>query len=650
MALNPFFLQGSQSEQRLIQELINEQLTIYGVEVIYLPRKIVNQDTVLNEIQSSKFDDNFAIEAYVNTYEGYGGAGDIMTKFGMSLKDELTVTISKERYEDFIAPFLGLGELNTNNDDEINVISRPREGDLIYFPLGRRLFEVKFVEHEQPFYQLGKNYVYQLKCELFEYSDELGGWDQLSTTTEEIDSALEDQGYITSILMIGAGTTAQTTAHTATGYVRQIFLNNDGYGYTSTPTVSISTSPNGNALANAKAVAITTESGTTQSVKEIVLTNAGFGYTEAPTISIMGGGGTNAMATCSVETTEFGIVRFTISEPGSGYPISPVVAIGTPTSLGAEATSIVGSGGTITGFTLSTGGKFYGTSPSVIIADPPTRTGVVGIITATNFEGIPTLPVGEGYSDGIFETSGGTGTGLKVQVTVNPGTTEIVEEPTIIYGGYGYVVGDNVTIIGGLFNNAFVKVTAVTTEIGSTATANSIITDGVVTGFTITDPGSGYIAPPTVSISNTIGDKLYTSSGLTTAIVRANVSAGNTVSSIHIVNPGLGYSLAQSVTIADPPTTGIGTFVFNELVTGSISGAQGRVKTWDSTTNTLKLGTTNGTFVPGDIIVGSASSAKYSVDFIESAEFSDKYDKGDEIETEADTLLDFTETNPFGTY
>ena len=107
MALNPFFLQGSQSEQRLIQELINEQLTIYGVEVIYLPRKIVKKDQILTEIQSSKFNDNFAIEAYVNNYEGYSGAGDILTKFGMNLKDELTVTISRERFEDFISPFFG---------------------------------------------------------------------------------------------------------------------------------------------------------------------------------------------------------------------------------------------------------------------------------------------------------------------------------------------------------------------------------------------------------------------------------------------------------------------------------------------------------------------------------------------------------------
>ena len=554
MALNPFFLQGSQSEQRLVQELINEQLKIYGVEVIYLPRKIVNQDSILNEIQSSKFDDNFAIEAYVNTYDGYGGAGDIMTKFGVSLKDELTVTISKERFEDFIASFLS--NLDGIDDDEINVASRPREGDLIYFPLGGRIFEVKFVEHEQPFYQLGKNYVYQLKCELFEYSDELGGWDQLSTTTEEIDSSLEDQGYITSIVMIGSGTTAQVTPVSGTGYVRKIFLNDDGSGYTSVPTISFTNSPDGSSLANASAVAITTVSSNIHSIKEILLTNAGFGYTEAPTISIIGGGGSGAIATCSIETSESGLVRFPITDAGTGYPVAPVVTVGPPIGPGAAATATISSG-SILEFTISTGGKFYDNAPDVVISGP--------------------------------------------------------------------------------------------SGVGVTATATALISSGAVTALSITNAGSGYTTPPTVSIANTIGNKNYIT-GLTTAIVRTNVSVDNKLSSINIIEPGLGYNSLPSVTVASPPSTGIGTFTFNELVTGSISGAKGRVKTWDASTNTLKLGTTNGTFVPGDVIVGSASSAKYSVDFIQSAEFSDKYDKGDEIETLADTLLDFTETNPFGTY
>ena len=157
MALNPFFLQGSDSEQRLVQDLINEQLQIFGVEVTYIPRKFVNKQTIIEEVNASKFDDNFTIEAYVNTFEGYGGQGDILTKFGVSLRDELVISISKERFEDFIASFL-----TSLPDDEIDVDTRPREGDLIYFPLGGRLFEVKCVEHDLPFYQLGKNYIFEL--------------------------------------------------------------------------------------------------------------------------------------------------------------------------------------------------------------------------------------------------------------------------------------------------------------------------------------------------------------------------------------------------------------------------------------------------------------------------------------------------------
>ena len=227
MALNPFFLQGSPSEQRLIQDLINEQLTIYGVEVTYIPRKFVRKQTIIEEIQSSKFDDNFLIEAYVNTYEGYSGAGDILSKFGMSLRDELVITISKERFEDFIASFL-----SAMPEEELELSSRPREGDLIYFPLGQRLFEVKFVEHEKPFYQLGRNYVYELKCELFEYEDEV-----LDTSIDEIDETIQETGFITTLNLIGFGATATATANKGDGYISNIFINNDGSGYTGNPVV-----------------------------------------------------------------------------------------------------------------------------------------------------------------------------------------------------------------------------------------------------------------------------------------------------------------------------------------------------------------------------------------------------------------------------
>ena len=97
MARNSYFLHGSQSEQRLVQDLINEQLKIYGLDITYIPRKFINTQSIIEEVQSSKFDDNFVLEAYVNSYDGYSGAGDVLTKFGMSLRDEVELTISKER-------------------------------------------------------------------------------------------------------------------------------------------------------------------------------------------------------------------------------------------------------------------------------------------------------------------------------------------------------------------------------------------------------------------------------------------------------------------------------------------------------------------------------------------------------------------------
>jgi hypothetical protein len=322
MALNPFFLHGTSSEQRLVQDLINEQLRMYGVEVVYIPRKFVNKKTIVEEVTASKFDDNFAIEAYLNNFEGYSGQGDILTKFGVSLKDELAITISKERFEDFIAPFL-----EGVDDSEIILSTRPREGDLIYFPLGERLFEVKFVEHESPFYQLGKNYVYELKCELFEYEDEV-----IDTSIREIDTRVKDDGYITTLKLIGIGRTATaisviTGFAATTGYIKQIFINNDGSGYTSVPTIGFSSSPTGNASDNAVAVGFLTTRSRITSLERILLINAGAGYTVAPIITINGGGGTGAAATCSIETTNSGVLKFVINDGGVGYGTAPIVTV-----------------------------------------------------------------------------------------------------------------------------------------------------------------------------------------------------------------------------------------------------------------------------------------------------------------------------------
>ena len=463
MALNPFFLQGSPGEQRLVQDLINEQLKIYGVDVIYIPRKFVRKQTIIREIQSSKFDDNYAIEAYINNYDGYSGQGDILSKFGVNLKDELSLVISKERFEDFISPFL-----EVLDDSEIILASRPREGDLVYFPLGQRLFEVKFVEHEVNFYQLGKLYMYELKCELFEYEDEV-----IDTTIDEIDSQIKDEGYITTLQLIGAGSTASASVVLNSGYVRKIFLNNDGYGYTSTPVVAISTAPFGGF--NATAVAITTTRAGVKSIESIILTNAGAGYTSIPTITISGGGGVGASATCSIETTLSGISSFVVTGSGSGYITSP-----------------------------------------------------------------------------------------------------------------------NVNIIGSV-------------GVGTSATAIAI------------------------------------------------VGSEQSISSLRISNPGAGYTIAPTVTIAPPPVlSGIGTYIYNEEVFGSISGTRGRVKSWDFDTKILKVSFVDNAatkeFYPGELLVGAASSAIYSVQSYDTWDQYDKYSQNIEIENAADGIIDFSESNPFGTF
>ncbi len=179
MVLNPYFQQGSKSEQNLVQSLINEQLKIYGVDVHYMPRKYVSSDSVLREVSASSFEDAYPIEAYIDNFDGYGDNPTLLSKFGIEQTNEVTLIISKERFENYISPLM-------KNEDNIKLSTRPKEGDLIYFPFGDRLFEIKYVEHEKPFYMLKNTYVYELRCELFRYEDEV-----IDTGVDEIDDTLE---------------------------------------------------------------------------------------------------------------------------------------------------------------------------------------------------------------------------------------------------------------------------------------------------------------------------------------------------------------------------------------------------------------------------------------------------------------------------
>ncbi len=540
MALNPFFLQGSPGEQRLIQNLINEQLQIYGVEVTYIPRKFVNKQSIIEEVQSSKFDDNFLIEAYVNTYEGYSGAGDIMTKFGVSLKDELTLTISKERFEDFIAPFL--------NDDEYELATRPREGDLVFFPLGTRLFEVKFVEHEQPFYQLGKNYVYQLQCELFEYEDEV-----IDTGVDEIDREIEDEGFITTLNLVGTGVTATATAAIAvnSGYLNSISLLNDGTGYTGTPTVSISTCREAGST-NASAVAITTERAGVFSIKELILTNPGSGYTVAPSIRILGGNGSGAIATCNLVTSGAGVISFNLTEEGRGYTTPPTVTVAGPVGVGTTAliTAVIDTGNTVlSSFRFVNPGSGYTSVPAVTISDP-------NIIT------------GRGNFD-FNEIVTGQTSFTQARVRSWDADTKVLKVTNVGIGSTvsGFIPGEEIRgeqIILNVSNTSSATIGVNTNILG-------INTTGIVVGAAIS------------AIDNIVG------AGLTVL----SIGAGNITISQRTINSGI-------------------------------------------TTINVSTGTTQ--FI------------SYNVREYDNRDIYDDFSNNDEFELEADEIIDFAETNPFGTY
>ena len=349
--LNPFFLQGSKGEQGLVQDLVNEQLRMYGIECHYIPRKLMTSRTIMKEVVESRFDQAFPLEAYLMNIDGYAGQGDILTKFGVRVTDEATFVISKERFEEAVAPFL------EQQEDDYELSNRPKEGDLIFFPLGKRMFEIKFVEHERPFYQLQKNYVYQLQCELFEYEDEV-----IDTNVNSIDKVVQTEGYIARLILSGVGSTATANTTLAFGAVQQIFLQNDGYGYLAAPTVSISTSPG----VDATAVAIMTSRsgiGTAKSIDRILLINPGGDYVGVPTVTVPGTG----IATAGITTLgSVGIV--TITSGGSGYTTTPNVSISTAPSGGTDATAeAVMVGGTISAIRISNAGSGYTSVPTITI-------------------------------------------------------------------------------------------------------------------------------------------------------------------------------------------------------------------------------------------------------------------------------------------
>ena len=347
---------------------------MYGVEIHYMPRKYLTEKSILKEVVQSKFDDAYPIEAYIDNFDGYDDMPSTLSKFGIQATNEVTLIISRERFETYISPLM-------KNESNVKLSTRPKEGDLIYFPLGDRLFEIKYVEHEKPFYQLRENYVYKLTCELFRYEDEV-----IDTGVEEIDDTLGGiEGADGEEILIGSGGTQKLTlvgtASQATasigivnGGIQQIFLSNRGKGFTFAPRVAISSAPAGglSGIATSKLLAgVAIEGNISDSKKSVVqfidLVNPGFGYTSNPKVEVIGDGA-GVAATSKIENGVVGIV--TITSGGSGYTTSPTITFTGLSTVSAAATAIVSAAGTISAIHIRNAGVGYTVTPTISIASP----------------------------------------------------------------------------------------------------------------------------------------------------------------------------------------------------------------------------------------------------------------------------------------
>ena len=172
MPTNVYFDTGTKSEQHLYEDLMIEQLKIYGQDVFYIPRTLVKEDELFGEDTLSKFDDAYQIEMYFENVEGYEGEKEIMSKFGLQMNEDVTFVVARRRFEQLVS-----------HDSNLIVKTRPNEGDLVYFPKVKKIFEISFVDHDDPFYQVHNVPAFKLKCKTFEYSGE-----DIDTGITEIDA------------------------------------------------------------------------------------------------------------------------------------------------------------------------------------------------------------------------------------------------------------------------------------------------------------------------------------------------------------------------------------------------------------------------------------------------------------------------------
>jgi hypothetical protein len=269
MPTNVYFSHGTRNEQYLVEDLIIESLKIYGNEFFYIPRTLVSKDNILGEDRLSEFTSSFPIEMYFENVDSLDGQGAFIQKFGLMMEQSATLVVARRRWDQLVGRY-----------GQTIIPTRPCEGDLIYFPLSKGLFEIKFVKHQDPFYQLGKLYVYKLQIELFQYS------------SERIDTGIKEVDVFETLKTFSTNSTRNPTSR-----VLKVNVTNRGSGYTSAPTVQFVSATG----FGAAATAVLGTGANAGKVVSITVTEDGQNYQVAPTISFVGGGGTGAAATATLE-------------------------------------------------------------------------------------------------------------------------------------------------------------------------------------------------------------------------------------------------------------------------------------------------------------------------------------------------------------
>ena len=262
---NVYFSHGTRNEQYLVEDLIIESLRMYGQEVMYIPRTLVSKDEILGEDRLSQFKSAFPIEMYFENVDSFGGQGAFIQKFGLMVEQSATLVVARRRWDQFVGRY-GVTTIPT----------RPNEGDLIYFPLSKGLFEIKFVQHQDPFYQLGKLYVYKLQVELFQYSSE-----RIDTGVAAVDAFETLKTFTTN------------TTRTEFGRLVSVNVTDQGSGYLTTPTITVTGGGGKGAVLEAVMDG--------DNVVGVDIINAGTGYNTIPTITITGATGSGATAVAVIE-------------------------------------------------------------------------------------------------------------------------------------------------------------------------------------------------------------------------------------------------------------------------------------------------------------------------------------------------------------